>query len=144
MSKIYKQGQDRNQQLLFPPSIDDYVDNDNSVRAIDAYVQILDINKLGFDNTRKSNRVDGQKAYSPKLLLKIYIYGYLNKVRSSRALEKECKRNIELMWLTQGLTPTYHTISDFRKNNPKALKQVFKEFGFTVDNVVATAKKVLG
>lgn len=135
MAKIYKQGQDRNQQLLFPPSIDDYVDNDNSVRAVDAYIEILDINKLGFDNTRKSNRVDGQKAYSPKLLLKIYIYGYLNKVRSSRALEKECKRNIELMWLTQGLTPTYHTISDFRKNNPKALKQVFKEFVLLCKNI---------
>jgi transposase len=125
---MYKEGLHRNQQLMFPPSIDDYVDEDNVVRAIDSYVELLDFKKLQFSNTRKSNRDDGQKAYSPKLLLKIYIYGYLNKIRSSRMLEKECKRNIELMWLTQSLTPSYHTIADFRKDNPKALKQVFKEF----------------
>lgn len=128
MSELYKQGFNRNQQLLFPPSIDDYIDEDNSARAIDSYVELLDLSKLQFANTRKSNRVDGQKAYSPKLLLKIYIYGYLNKIRSSRALEKECRRNLELIWLTQDLKPSYHTISDFRKNNPKALQQVFKEF----------------
>lgn len=128
MSSLYKQGEDRKQQLLFPTSIDDYVDKDNTVRAIDDYVSILDLSKLGFTNTRTSNRVDGQKAYSPELLLKIYIYGYINKIRSSRMLQRECKRNIELLWLTQGLTPSYHTIADFRKNNPKALKQVFKEF----------------
>jgi len=128
MSEQYKQGLNRNQQLLFPPSIDNYIDEDNSVRVIDSYVDILDLSKLEFSNTRKSDRVDGQKAYSPKLLLKIYIYGYLNKIRSSRMLEKESKRNLELIWLTQNLTPSYHTISDFRKNNPKALKQVFKEF----------------
>jgi len=128
MSELYKQGLNRNQQLLFPPSIDDYVDEENSVRAIESYVELLDFKKLQFTNTRKSDRVDGQKAYSPKLMLKIYIYGYLNKIRSSRALEKECKRNLELIWLTQDLKPSYHTIADFRKNNPKALKQVFKEF----------------
>ena len=128
MSHLYKQGLDRHQQLLFPPSLDDYVDSDNSVRAIDSYVQTLDLHKLNFTNTRKSNRVDGQKAYSPKLLLKIYIYGYLNKIRSSRMIERECKRNIELLWLTQGLTPTYHTIANFRRDNAKALKAIFKEF----------------
>ena len=135
LSELYKQGSNRNQQLLFPPSIDDYVDEDNSVRAIEAYVELLDLKKLQFTNTRKSDRVDGQKAYSPKLLLKIYIYGYLNKIRSSRALEKECKRNLELIWLTQDLRPSYHTIADFRKNNPKALKQVFKEFVLLCNNV---------
>jgi len=135
MSELYKQGLNRNQQLLFPPSIDDYVDEENSVRAIESYVEVLDINKLQFTNTRKSDRVDGQKAYSPKLLLKIYIYGYLNKIRSSRALEKECKRNLELIWLTQDLKPSYHTIADFRKDNPKALKQVFKEFVLLCKNV---------
>lgn len=135
MSDIYKQGLHRNQQLLLPPSIDDYVDENNTVRAIDSYVEILDLKKLEFCNTRKSNRNDGQKAYHPKLLLKIYIYGYLNKIRSSRALEKECQRNIELMWLTQRLTPSYHTISDFRKDNPKALKQVFKEFVLLCKNI---------
>ena len=135
MSELYKKGLTRNQQLLFPPSIDDYVDENNSVRAIESYVELLDLNKLQFSNTRKSDRVDGQKAYSPKLLLKIYIYGYLNKIRSSRALEKECKRNLELIWLTQDLKPSYHTIADFRKDNPKALKQVFKEFVLLCKNI---------
>lgn len=135
MSELYKQGLNRNQQLLFPPSIDDYVDEDNHVRAIDAYVELLDLNALEFLNTRKSNRADGQKAYSPKLLLKIYIYGYLNKIRSSRALEKECKRNLELIWLTQNLVPSYHTIADFRKDNPKALKRVFTEFVLLCKNI---------
>ncbi|MEA2049426.1 MAG: transposase [Campylobacterota bacterium] len=96
---------------------------------------MLDLKELGFDDTRKSKRDDGQKAYSPSLLLKIYIYGYLNKIRSSRMLERECKRNVELIWLTSGLTPSYHTISDFRKNNPKALKQVFKEFVLLCKNI---------
>ncbi len=135
MTTKYKQGQERNQPQLFPPSIDDYVDEDNSVRVIESYVNILDLEKLGFDDTRKSDRIDGQKAYNPSLLLKIYIYGYINKIRSSRALEKEIKRNIELIWLTSGLTPSYHTIADFRKNNPKALKQVFKEFVLLCKNV---------
>lgn len=135
MSSKYKQGQDKIQPLLFPPSIDDYVDEDNSVRVIESYVDILDLKELGFEDTRKSRRDDGQKAYSPSLLLKIYIYGYLNKIRSSRMLERECKRNIELIWLTSNLTPSYHTIADFRKNNPKALKQVFKEFVILCKNI---------
>ena len=126
MSEKYKEGLNRNQQLLFPPSLDEYVDKNNSVRAIDDYVSLLDLTRLGFSDT--SNSLSGQKSYAPKLLLKIYIYGYLNKIRSSRNLEKENSRNVELMWLTAGLKPTYKTIADFRKDNPKALKQVFKEF----------------
>jgi len=126
MSKRYKEGINRNQQQFFPPSLDEYVDENNQVRAIDLYVEQLNFKELGFDDTSRS--FEGQKSYSPKLLLKIYIYGYLNRIRSSRALERENARNIELMWLTSGLKPTYKTISDFRKNNPKALKQVFKEF----------------
>lgn len=128
MDSFYKTGADRSQNQLFPPSLDEYVDQDNSVRAIDDYVSILDFEKLGFKDTRQSTRSDGQKAYSPQLLLKIYIYGYLNKIRSSRMLERECKRNIEMVWLTQSLVPSYHTIADFRKDNPKALKAVFREF----------------
>ncbi len=126
MSEKYKEGINRNQQQFFPPSLDEYVDVNNQVRAIDLYVEQLDLKELGFDDT--STSFEGQKSYSPKLLLKIYVYGYLNKIRSSRALEKENARNIELMWLTAGLKPTYKTISDFRKNNPKALKAVFKDF----------------
>lgn len=143
MSDLYKKGLHRNQQLLFPPSLDDYVDEDNTVRAIEAYVELLDLTALTFSNTRKSNRTDGQKAYHPKLLLKIYIYGYLNKIRSSRNLEREIKRNIELMWLTQGLTPSYHTIADFRKENPKALKEVFKEFVLLCKNIDLIEGKLL-
>lgn len=135
MTTLYKSGQNRHQQLLFPPSLDEYIDSDNSVRAIDDYIQHLDFEKLGFVDTRKSSRADGQKAYSPKLLMCIYLYGYLNKIRSSRMLERECKRNIELMWLTSGLTPTYHTISDFRKNNPKALRKTFKHFVMLCKNL---------
>ena len=126
MSDRYKEGLNRNQQLLFPPSLDEYVDENNPVRAIDDYVLSLDLKRLGFNDTSKS--LSGQKSYAPQLLLKIYIYGYINKIRSSRNLEKENSRNIELMWLTSGLKPTYKTIADFRKDNPKALKQVFKEF----------------
>ena len=128
MADNYKQGLDRNQQLMFPLSLDEYVDENHPVRAVDSYVEMLDLSSLDFKNTRKSNRVDGQKAYHPKLLLKIYIYGYINKIRSSRALEKESKRNIELMWLTQGLSPSYRTISEFRAINFNGLKTVFREF----------------
>ena len=127
MSNIYKQGENRKQQLLFPPSIDDYVSEDNPVRAIDDYVELLDMVELGFTKSAL-NSADGQPAYHPKLLLKIYIYGYLNKIRSSRKLELEIKRNIEMMWLCAGLTPSYKTISDFRKENAKPLKKVFREF----------------
>jgi transposase len=126
MSKRYKEGINRNQQQFFPPSLDELVDESNQVRAVELYVEHLKLKDLGFDDT--STSFEGQKSYSPKLLLKIYIYGYLNKIRSSRTLERENARNIELMWLTQGLKPTYKTISDFRKNNPKALKAVFKDF----------------
>ena len=113
MSEKYKEGLDRNQQLLFPPSLDEYVSKNNSVRAIDDYVSSLDLKRLGFTDTSKS--MSGQKSYAPQLLLKIYIYGYLNKIRSSRNLEKENARNIELMWLTSGLKPTYKNNSRLQK-----------------------------
>jgi len=127
MSNIYKQGENRKQQMFFPPSIDEYVDENNPVRAIDDYVEILDMVELGFTKSAL-NSSDGQPAYHPKLLLKIYIYGYLNKIRSSRKLEQEIKRNIEMMWLCSGLNPSYKTIANFRKDNGEALKKVFKEF----------------
>ena len=143
MSEYYKEGLNRKQQLLFPPSLDEYVSEDNPVRAIDMYVSLLDWSELGFADTRKSSRADGQKAYHPTLLLKIYLYGYLNKVRSSRALERECGRNIELMWLTEGLKPSYKTIADFRKDNPKALKEVFREFVLLCKNIDLIEGKVV-
>ncbi|CAA6824348.1 MAG: Transposase [uncultured Sulfurovum sp.] len=127
MSNIYKQGEHRKQQMLFPPSIDEYVSEDNTVRAIDDYVELLDMVELRFTKSAL-NSADGQPAYHPKLLLKIYIYGYLNKIRSSRKLEQEIKRNIEMMWLCTGLIPSNKTISNFRKENAKPLKKVFREF----------------
>jgi len=134
MSDNYKQGLNRKQQLLFPPSLDEYVDENNPIRVIDSYVDILNLSELGFKNLSKSSN-DGQPAFHPKILIKIYIYSYINKIRSSRAIEKESKRNIELMWLTQGLTPSYKTISNFRKDNYEALKQLFKEFVLLCKNI---------
>lgn len=127
MSNIYKEGESRKQQLFFPPSIDEYVDANNQVRAIEDYVELLDMVKLGFINAALIS-TDGQPAYHPKLLLKIYIYGYLNKIRSSRKLETEIRRNVEMMWLCSGLKPSYKTIANFRKDNSKPLKKVFREF----------------
>jgi len=134
MSDNFKQGLNRKQQLLFPPSLDEYIDENNSVRVIDSYVDILNLSELGFKNLSKSSN-DGQPAFHPKTLIKMYIYSYINKIRSSRAIEKESKRNIELMWLTQGLTPSYKTISNFRKDNFKALKGLFKEFILLCKNI---------
>lgn len=122
----YKEGLNRNQQLLFPPSLDEYVDEDNPVRAIDSYVDGIDLSAMGVFTS--SGGSDGQPAYHPALLLKIYLYGYLNSIRSSRKLEREIKRNIEMMWLCTGLTPGYKTIANFRKDNPSVLKQLFRDF----------------
>jgi len=127
VSNIYKEGENRKQQIFFPPSIDEYVSENNSVRAIEDYVELLDMVELGFTKSAL-NSSDGQPAYHPKLLLKIYIYGYLNKIRSSRKLEQETKRNIEMIWLCANLKPSNKTISNFRKENSKALKRVFREF----------------
>ena len=109
----YKEGLNRNQQLLFPPSLDEYVDENNSVRAIDSYVDSIDLAALGIFTCKGFS--DGQPAYHTALLLKIYLYGYLNSIRSSRKLEREIKRNVEMMWLCEGLTPGYKTIANFRK-----------------------------
>jgi len=116
-------GQDRTQMHLFPISLDESVDKDNEVRLIDLFVDSLNINDFGFKSDFAEN---GRPAYHPKDLLKLYIYGYLNKVRSSRDLEKESKRNIEVIWLIKGLSPDHNTISNFRRDNPKAIKKVFR------------------
>jgi transposase len=115
-------GKDRKQTSLFPVSLEDSIDEHNSVRAIDQFVDQLDLAKLGF---RKDFTENGPPAYHPAVLLKLYIYGYMNRVRSSRQLEKECRRNIEVMWLLESLAPDHNTISNFRKDNPKAIKKVF-------------------
>jgi transposase len=118
---------DRNQAMLLPPSVEEYVSPDNPVRAIDAYVQSLDMVALGFSNAEGSVSA-GQPAYAPQALLKLYLYGYLMRVRSSRLLERETKRNLEVIWLVEGLTPCYKTIADFRKDNAKALTAANRDF----------------
>jgi transposase len=123
----YKQEIERHQSFLLPPSIEEYVGEDNPVRAIDSYVESLDLKSLGFKNT-DDKVTPGQPAFNPKELLKLYLYGYLHRVRSSRRLEAECQRNLEVMWLMGGLRPGYKTIADFRKDNLKALKLVNHDF----------------
>jgi transposase len=116
-------GTDRNQAALFPVSLEQSIDNDNEVRIIDLFANCLALQDYGFEMEYVEN---GRPAYHPSDLLKLYIYGYLNKVRSSRDLEKECKRNIEVMWLLRCLQPDHNTISNFRRDNPKAIKKVFR------------------
>jgi len=123
----HKQGIQRKQGYLLPPSIEEYVGEDNAVRAIDSYVDSLDVEKLGFKNAG-GERKAGQPAYHPKMLLKLYLYGYLNRVRSSRRLAMECQRNLEVIWLVEGQRPSHQTIADFRADNLAALKQVTKDF----------------
>jgi len=122
----FVQGADRSQITMFPEAIDDYIDDNNSVRVIDVYVDSLNMKSLGFKNTTPNEM--GRPMYSPQLMLKIYLYGYLNKIRSTRRLETESKRNLEMIWLTKKLSPDHKTISRFRKDNPRALKKVFRDF----------------
>lgn len=122
----YIEGQSREQVLIFPEVIDDYVSKDNPVRFIDSFINMLDMIKLGFTHSITSKT--GRKPYNPKDLLKLYIYGYLNQIRSSRKLERETHRNIEVIWLLKKLQPDFKTISDFRKDNSRALKKVFRQF----------------
>lgn len=119
----YIEGQNRNQLSIFPVSLDESIDKDNEVRIIDMFVDSFDMADMGFRSDFIEN---GRPAYNPKDLLKLFIYGYLNRVRSSRELEKESKRNVEVMWLIKGLTPDHNTISNFRRDNPKAIKKVFR------------------
>ena len=119
-------GTHRDQTVLFPDTIDKYVDKENPVRFIDAFVDSLNLEKLGFKHSILADT--GRPSYNPSDLLKLYVYGYLNQVRSSRKLEKECHRNVEVMWLMKKLAPDFKTIADFRKNNVDCIKPVFKEF----------------
>lgn len=116
-------GKDRTQIPLFASSIDEAISADNEVRLIDLFVDSLQLKSFGFAFDFIEN---GRPAYHPADLLKIYIYGYMNRIRSSRQLEKECYRNIEMMWLLKGLAPDHNTISNFRKDNPKAIRRVFQ------------------
>lgn len=129
----YIQGQDRDQLTLFPKCIDDYIPEDSIVRFIDKYVDDLDMVETGF--TRAIPNPHGRHPYNPKDLLKLYIYGYFHKVRSSRRLERETHINTEVIWLMKDLKPDFKTIADFRKDNAQALIAVFRDFLFLAEQV---------
>jgi transposase len=122
----YIAGIAREQLILFPESLDDYIAWDNPVRFIDAWVDSLDLAALGFTDTVPAET--GRPGYDPRAILKLYNYGYLNRVRSSRKLEQECQRNVEVMWLLGKLAPDHKTIADFRKDKLAAFKEIFKAF----------------
>jgi transposase len=124
--KRFIEGEDRFQSTLLPDSLDDYIDEDNPVRAVDAFVDALDLGGLGFHRVQPADT--GRPGYHPSILLKLYIYGYLNHVSSSRRLERESQRNVELMWLLGRLQPDFKTIADFRKDNGEAIRKVCREF----------------
>ena len=122
----FVEGVDRSQSTLFPDNLDDYIAEDNPVRVVDVFVDELDLKQLGFEGAEPE--ATGRPAYHPATLLKIYIYGYLNRIQSSRRLERETQRNVELIWLTGRLSPDFKTIADFRKDNGQAIKRVCREF----------------
>ena len=122
----FVEGVGRDQSCLFPAMLDDWVIEDNPVRAVDAFVDGLDLKKLGFDSV--DALATGRPGYHPATMLKIYIYGYLNRIPSSRRLERECQRNVELMWLTGRLAPDFKTIADFRKDNGTEIREVCRAF----------------
>jgi transposase len=124
--KRFIEGTDRSQNILFPERLDEWIDEDNPVRVIDVFVDELDLTTLGFDGVDPA--ATGRPAYHPCTLLKIYIYGYLNRLQSSRRLEREAQRNVELIWLTGRLMPDFKTIADFRKDNGAAIRQVCRQF----------------
>src|SRR6476620_6997446 len=119
-------GADRQQTRLLPECLDDWVDEGNSIRAVDVFVDALELRDLGFDGVDPA--ATGRPAYHPSLMLKLYIYGYLNRVQSSRRLEREAGRNLEVMWLTGRLVPDHKTIADLRKDNGCAIKKVCAQF----------------
>ncbi len=123
----FKSGDSREQPSLLPPRIEDYVGPDNPVRAIDSFVKALDLAKLGFRHAERGVGA-GQPPYDPSDLLKLYLYGYINRIRSSRRLEREAGRNLELIWLLRNLKPGYRTIANFRKENWAALKAANRSF----------------
>ena len=122
----YVEGMDRRQTILFPETVDEYIEEDNPVQFIDAFVESLDLKELEFKYSEPE--LTGRPPYNPADMLKLYLYGYLNRIRSSRKLEKETRRNVELMWLVKKLSPDFKTIADFRKDNRRAIKKVCREF----------------
>ena len=124
--KRFVQGDSRTQSFLLPEALDDYVAGTNPVRVVDVFVDELDLRELGFEGVEPA--LTGRPSYHPEVMLKIYIYGYLNRIQSSRRLEREAQRNVELMWLTGRLTPDFKTISRFRRDNGQAIRSVCRQF----------------
>jgi transposase len=122
----FVEGQDRHQVTLLPESLDDFIAEDNAVRVVDAFVGELDLQALGFAGTQPAQT--GRPSYHPAVVLKIYIYGYLNRIQSSRRLERECHRNLELMWLTNRLAPDFKAVADFRRDNGDGIRNVCRRF----------------
>ena len=122
----FVEGTDRGQMTLLPARLEDYVTEDNPVRAVDVFVDSLDLAELGFIRVRPCDL--GRPGYDPRMMLKLYIYGYLNRIPSSRRLERECERNLEVIWLTGQLAPDFKTIADFRKDNGRAIREVCRAF----------------
>jgi transposase len=139
--KRFVEGEDRRQAILLPEYLDDYVADDNPVRVVDVFVDELDLRDLGFDGTAPAST--GRPSYHPSVLLRIYIYGYLNRIQSSRRLERETQRNIELMWLTGRLSPDFKTIADFRRDNGKAISNVCRQFIVLCRNLDLFSKSIV-
>src|ERR671912_425701 len=118
--------EDRKQSALLPHSLEDYVDEENPVRVVDVFIDELDLAALGFSGMTPA--ATGRPAYHPSTLLKIYLYGYLNRIQSSRRLEREAQRNIEMMWLTGRLAPDFKTIANFRRSNGEAIRAACAQF----------------
>src|SRR3954462_1554142 len=127
-NRAFKVGESRHQACLLPPRIEDYVGPDNPVRAIESFVCALDLAKFGFRHAERGSEEVGQPPYDPADLLRLYLYGYINQIRSSRRLEREACRNLELIWLLKTLKPGYRTIANFRKENWAALKAANRGF----------------
>src|SRR5579859_2767099 len=122
----FVEGADRKQATLFPECLDDWIDEDNPVRVIDSFIDRLDLGELGFEGVEPAET--GRPAYHPSVLLKLYVYGYLNRVQSSRRLEREAGRNVEVMWLLGRLAPDHKTVADFRKDSGHAIRKVCGRF----------------
>src|SRR4030081_310998 len=122
----FVQCEERTQDTFLPSRLEDYVTDDNPVRVIDVFVGELDLTKLGFEGM--TPQATGRPGYHPSTLLKIYLYGYLNRIQSSRRLERETQRNVELMWLVRRLAPAFKRMADFRKDNGAAIQSVCRQF----------------
>ncbi len=139
--KRFVEGRDREQSTLFPECLEDWIDEDNPVRVIDVFVDGLDLADVGFVGV--DPEATGRPSYHPSVLLKLYIYGYLNRVQSSRRLEREAGRNIEVMWLLGRLIPDHKTIADFRKDNGAAIRKVCAQFVAFVESWACSRKRAL-